>query len=86
MPPRLELRRLSKSFGGTQALRGVDLDVGARQELLLLSPSVLVPRLSHGSVDVWDTLAIAESVDVRRFEISEASLHDIFIRLVEDGK
>ncbi len=31
-----------------------------RQELLLLSPSVLVPRLTHGPVAVWDTLAIAE--------------------------
>jgi glutathione S-transferase len=31
-----------------------------RQELLLLSPSVLVPRLTHGGVTVWDTLAIAE--------------------------
>jgi len=31
-----------------------------RQELLLLSPSVRVPRLSHDGVDVWDTLAIAE--------------------------
>lgn len=31
----------------------------ARQELLLLSPSVLVPRLTHGDVIVWDTLAIA---------------------------
>ena len=39
----------------------VDLDdPGARQELLLLSPSVLVPRLTHGGVAVWDTLAIAE--------------------------
>jgi len=35
-------------------------DANARQELLLLSPSVLVPRLTHGSVTVWDTLAIAE--------------------------
>lgn len=35
-------------------------DAGARQELLLLSPSVLVPRLTHGDVAVWDTLAIAE--------------------------
>ena len=26
-PPRLELRRLSKSFGGTRALRDVDLSV-----------------------------------------------------------
>jgi glutathione S-transferase len=32
----------------------------ARQELLLLSPSVLVPRLTHDGVTVWDTLAIAE--------------------------
>lgn len=35
-------------------------DPAARAELLLLSPSVLVPRLTHGGVDVWDTLAIAE--------------------------
>lgn len=35
-------------------------DPNARQELLLLSPSVLVPRLTHGVVTVWDTLAIAE--------------------------
>lgn len=32
----------------------------SRQELLLLSPSVLVPRLTDGPVSVWDTLAIAE--------------------------
>jgi glutathione S-transferase len=31
-----------------------------RAELLLLSPSVLVPRLTHGRVIAWDTLAIAE--------------------------
>lgn len=35
-------------------------DIDARQELLLLSPSTRVPRLTHGNVDVWDTLAIAE--------------------------
>ena len=35
-------------------------DADARQELLLLSPSVLVPRLTHDDVTVWDTLAIAE--------------------------
>ena len=35
-------------------------DTEARQELLLLSPSVRVPRLTHGDVTVWDTLAIAE--------------------------
>ena len=35
-------------------------DPDTRQELLLLSPSMLVPRLTHGDVTVWDTLAIAE--------------------------
>jgi glutathione S-transferase len=32
----------------------------ARAELLLLSPSILVPCLNHGEVRVWDTLAIGE--------------------------
>jgi glutathione S-transferase len=41
--------------------RPIDLgDPNARQELLLLSPSVLVPRLTNNGVAVWDTLAIAE--------------------------
>jgi glutathione S-transferase len=31
-----------------------------RAELLLLSPSVLVPRLTHDGISIWDTLAIAE--------------------------
>ncbi|MBC2666571.1 glutathione S-transferase [Novosphingobium flavum] len=35
-------------------------NASTRAELLLLSPSVLVPRLTHGEVSVWDTLAIAE--------------------------
>jgi glutathione S-transferase len=35
-------------------------DAGNRAELLLLSPSVLVPRLTHEGASVWDTLAIAE--------------------------
>src|SRR5580704_12219050 len=35
-------------------------DVSARAELLLLSPSFLVPCLTHDGVKVWDTLAIAE--------------------------
>ena len=35
-------------------------DQEIRQELLLLSPSVRVPRLTDGEVTVWDTLAIAE--------------------------
>ncbi len=42
----------------------VDIDAPEnRQELLLLSPSVLVPRLVHDGVTVWDTLAIAEYVN-----------------------
>jgi len=35
-------------------------DAGARAELLLLSPSFLVPCLTHNGMKVWDTLAIAE--------------------------
>ena len=35
-------------------------DPTTRAELLLLSPSFLVPCLTHGAVQVWDTLAIAE--------------------------
>src|SRR4051812_27743765 len=35
-------------------------DPSARAELLLLSPSFLVPALTHNGVKVWDTLAIAE--------------------------
>jgi glutathione S-transferase len=35
-------------------------DPGVRAELLMLSPSLLVPRLTHGDVAVWSTLAIAE--------------------------
>ena len=35
-------------------------DPNNRAELLLLSPSVLVPRLTHEGASVWDTLAIAE--------------------------
>src|ERR1700753_3574595 len=35
-------------------------DPSARAELLLLSPSFLVPCLTDGDVKVWDTLAIAE--------------------------
>ena len=49
-------------------IAGLDFDeqmVGAddpstRAELLLLSPSFLVPRLTTGAIKVWDTLAIAE--------------------------
>jgi len=35
-------------------------DPSTRAELLLLSPSFLVPCLRHEGVTVWDTLAIAE--------------------------
>ncbi len=35
-------------------------DPSTRAELLLLSPSFLVPCLVHDGVKVWDTLAIAE--------------------------
>jgi glutathione S-transferase len=35
-------------------------DPANRAELLLLSPSILVPCLTHDGVKVWDTLAIAE--------------------------
>jgi glutathione S-transferase len=35
-------------------------DAEARKELLLLSPSILVPCLTHDGIKVWDTLAIAE--------------------------
>ena len=35
--------------------RPVDTTSVEMRELLLLSPSVLVPRLTHGDVEVWDT-------------------------------
>jgi glutathione S-transferase len=35
-------------------------DPSTRAELLLLSPSFLVPRLEHDGAAIWDTLAIAE--------------------------
>src|SRR5215510_9978257 len=35
-------------------------DPAARAELLLLSPSFLVPYLTHDGAKVWDTLAIGE--------------------------
>jgi glutathione S-transferase len=39
--------------------RVVPVDAESRAELLLLSPSVRVPRLTHEGASVWDTLAIA---------------------------
>ena len=35
-------------------------DPGMKAEMLLLSPSMLVPSLLHDGIKVWDTLAIAE--------------------------
>ncbi|UOM33909.1 glutathione S-transferase family protein [Acuticoccus sp. I52.16.1] len=50
---------LCKMAGLDFAEQPVDVDdPEQRQELLLLSPSVRVPRLSHDGVEVWDTLAI----------------------------
>jgi glutathione S-transferase len=42
-----------------EELHGAD-EASVRAELLLLSPSFLVPCLTHDGVKVWDTLAIAE--------------------------
>ncbi len=41
-------------------------DVSARKELLLLSPSILVPCLTHNGIRVWDTLAIAEYLNEQK--------------------
>jgi glutathione S-transferase len=35
-------------------------DPDARAEILLLSPSILVPCLTHNGTKIWDTLAIGE--------------------------
>src|SRR5437667_12267922 len=35
-------------------------DPANRAELFLLSPSILVPCLTHEGIRIWDTLAIAE--------------------------
>jgi glutathione S-transferase len=42
-----------------EVMVGAD-DADARQEILLLSPSILVPCLTHDGIKVWDTLAIGE--------------------------
>jgi len=43
-------------------------DPSTRAELLLLSPSFLVPRLTINGIKVWDTLAIAETLNEMRPE------------------
>jgi glutathione S-transferase len=52
-------------------MAGLEVDVESvpvddpqnRAELLLLSPTVLTPRLEHDGASVWDTIAIAEYLD-----------------------
>ncbi len=52
-------------------LAGLDVEVESvslddpnnRAELLLLSPTVMTPRLEHGGASVWDTFAIAEYLE-----------------------
>ncbi|WP_114810500.1 glutathione S-transferase [Paraburkholderia kururiensis] len=46
----------------------VPIDAAARAELLLLSPSILVPCLEHDGIKVWDTLAIGEYLNEIRPE------------------
>lgn len=43
-------------------------DPSTRAELLLLSPSFLVPCLDHEGLLIWDTLAIAEYLDEQKPE------------------
>lgn len=85
-------------------MAGLDFDVellsgkedATRAELLHLSPSFLVPRLTHGPVAVWDALAIAEylneafpgagllpeaSADRARCRAVSAEMHGGFINL-----
>jgi glutathione S-transferase len=38
-------------------------DPSARAEILLLSPTILVPCLRHDGATIWDTLAIGEYLD-----------------------
>jgi glutathione S-transferase len=43
-----------------EVLQSASDDASVRAELLLLSPSFLVPCLTHDGHKIWDTLAIAE--------------------------
>jgi glutathione S-transferase len=73
--PEATLTIISRNYGSWSLrgwllcrLAGLDVEVrvrsldeaAARAELLLLSPSFLVPSLVHDGVEIWDTLAIAE--------------------------
>lgn len=74
-PAKASLTIASKNYGSWSMrgwllckLAGLDFeeqqvasdDPSTRAELLLLSPSFLVPCLTHDGVKVWDTLAIAQ--------------------------
>jgi len=54
-------------------------DPGMRAELLLLSPSFLIPMLEHNGAKVWDTLAIAEYLN-EVFPKAELYPDDIVVR------
>src|ERR1700738_2241302 len=73
--PKANLSIASKNYGSWSLrgwllckMSGIDFeeqavatdDPSTRAELLLLSPSVLVPSLTHNGLKIWDTLAIAE--------------------------
>ena len=49
-------------------------DPSTRAELLLLSPSFLVPRLTHDGLKVWDTLAIADDFVVYAVDLELVEL------------
>ena len=52
---------LCKMAGLEVNVKAVSIDDPTnRAELLLLSPSVLVPRLEHDGAKIWDTLSIGE--------------------------
>ncbi|AWN45680.1 glutathione S-transferase [Methylobacterium terrae] len=51
---------LCRMAGLDLAVEVLSGDPASRAELLHLSPSFLVPRLTHGAVRVWDVLAIAQ--------------------------
>ena len=52
-------------------------DPATRAELLLLSPSFLVPRLEHAGVTVWDALAIADGpTEVHKLTLARRTLRE----------
>ena len=53
---------------GVRRGHGPPDDADARNELLLLAPSILVPCLTHDGAKVWNTLAIAQYLDEVRPE------------------